>query len=265
MHALAEATRNVSLVGATPLAYTDGLNCASPEHPAGYFELSETVHGLVEASKALGIPCVSGNVSLYNEGPSYRIPPTAMVGVVGLLENLEQRAEMGFKKAGEFVVLLGEPGGELGASEYLWLSQGLEAGSPPKLDLGREARAQAAIRDLIGRGWVGTAHDVAEGGLATALAEMCFPYGLGATLELRDHTRPDLLLYGEAASRIVFSVDQAHLQLAIKLLEGFSLPYRILGQVGGEDLSILLPRTRLSWKVEELRQVWERPLREVLP
>lgn len=265
MHALAEATRNVSLVGATPLAYTDGLNCASPEHPAGYFELSETVHGLVEASRALGIPCVSGNVSLYNEGPSYRIPPTAMVGVVGLLESLEHRAEMGFKQAGEFVVLLGEPGGELGASEYLWLTMGLEAGNPPKLDLQREARAQAAIRDLIARGWVGTAHDVAEGGLATALAEMCFPYGLGATIEIRDTARPDLLLYGEAASRILFSVDQAHLQLAIKLLEGPSLPYRILGQVGGDELNILLPKTRLSWKVEELRQVWERPLREVLP
>ena len=265
IHALAEATRNVSVVGATPLAYTDGLNCASPEHPAGYFELSETVQGLVEASRALGIPCVSGNVSLYNEGPTYRIPPTAMVGVVGLLENLEQRAQLGFKKEGEFIVLIGEPVGELGASEYLWVSEGLEAGTPPKLDLQREAKAQAAIRDLIQRGWVKTAHDVAEGGLAVALAEMGFPYGLGATIEIRNTARPDLLLYGEAASRIVFTISQANLQMAVKVLENFALPYRILGQVGGHALNIFLPKTHLSWKIEALRAVWEKPLREVLP
>nr|MBF6594926.1 phosphoribosylformylglycinamidine synthase subunit PurL [Thermaceae bacterium] len=251
MHALAEATRNVSVTGAKPLAYTDGLNCASPEHPAGYFELSETVHGLVEASKGLSLPCVSGNVSLYNEGPSYRIPPTPMVGVVGLLENVENRAQMGFSKAGEFVVLVGEPAGEFGASEYLWVRQGLEAGTPPKLDLQREAKTQAAIRDLIARGWVKTAHDVAEGGLAMALAEMCFPYGLGATVELRDQNRADALLYGEAPSRILFTISQADLQMAVKVLEGYALPHRILGQVGGDELTILLPKLRLNWPVDE--------------
>ncbi|MCL6526959.1 MAG: phosphoribosylformylglycinamidine synthase subunit PurL [Thermaceae bacterium] len=265
MHALAEATRNVSVVGARPLAYTDGLNCGNPETPEGYFELSETVHGLVEASRELGIPCVSGNVSLYNEGPSYRIPPTAMVGVVGLLDNLERRAQMGFSKAGEFIVLIGEPWGELGASEYLWVMEGQEAGAPPSLDLKREATAQAAIRELIAQGWTQTAHDVAEGGLAVALAEMCFPYGLGATVELRDLGRADALLYGEAPSRILFSVSQAHLQAAVGRLEGFGLPYRILGQVGGEELTLLLPKLRLSWSVSELRRAWAAPLREVLP
>lgn len=265
IHALAEATRNVSVTGAKPLAYTDGLNCASPEHPAGYFELSETIHGLAEASEALGIPCVSGNVSLYNEGPSYRIPPTPMVGVVGLLENIEYHAQMGFSKAGEFIVLVGEPSGEFGASEYLWVTQNMKAGSPPRLDLHREAKTQAAIRDLIARGWTKTAHDVAEGGLAVTLAEMCFPYGLGATVELRDQGRLDALLYGEAPSRILFTVSQANLQAAVKLLEGYALPHRILGQVGGDELTILLPKLRLNWPVSELRRVWEKPLRKVLP
>jgi phosphoribosylformylglycinamidine synthase II len=265
MHALAEATRNVSVVGGRPLAYTDGLNCGNPETPHGYYELSETIGGLAEASRALGIPVVSGNVSLYNEGPSYRIPPTPMVGVVGLLENVERRAEMGFKKAGEFVVLIGEPLGELGASEYLWVREGLEAGHPPHLDLQREAKAQAAIRDLIEMDWVRTAHDVAEGGLAVALAEMTFPYGLGATLEIRDQGRPDALLFGEAPSRILFSVDQEHLQSAIAHLESLGLPHRILGQVGGDELTILLPKTQLKWSVSELKQSWEAPLREVLP
>ncbi|RIH83797.1 phosphoribosylformylglycinamidine synthase subunit PurL [Calidithermus roseus] len=265
MHALAEAARNVSVVGGRPLAYTDGLNCGNPETPHGYYELSETIAGLAEASRALGIPVVSGNVSLYNEGPSYRIPPTPMVGVVGLLENVERRAEMGFKKAGEFVVLIGEPLGELGASEYLWVLEGLEAGHPPRLELQREAKAQAAIRDLIEMGWVRTAHDVAEGGLAVALAEMTFPYGLGATLEIRDAGRPDALLFGEAPGRILFSVDQDHLQSAIAHLQSLGLPHRILGQVGGDELTILLPKTQLKWSVSELKQGWEAPLREVLP
>jgi phosphoribosylformylglycinamidine synthase len=265
MHALAEAARNVSVVGGRPLAYTDGLNCGNPETPHGYYELSETISGLAEASRALGIPVVSGNVSLYNEGPSYRIPPTPMVGVVGLLENLEKRAEQGFKKAGEFIVLIGEPLGELGASEYLWVTQKLEAGNPPRLDLGREAKTQAAIRELIYLDLTRTAHDVAEGGLAVALAEMTFPYSVGATVEIREQDRPDALLFGEAPSRILFTVNQAKLHEATRLLELSGLKYRILGQTGGSELTVLLPRTQLKWGVNELKSVWEAPLREVLP
>ncbi|GIW38991.1 MAG: phosphoribosylformylglycinamidine synthase subunit PurL [Meiothermus sp.] len=265
MHALAEAARNVSVVGGRPLAYTDGLNCGNPETLEGYFELSETIRGLAEASRALGLPVVSGNVSLYNEGPNYRIPPTPMVGVVGLLENLEHRAQQGFQQAGDFIVLIGALEGQLGASEYLWVVHGQEAGSPPPLDLAQEARAQAAIRELIGRGWVRTAHDVAEGGLAVALAEMCLPLGLGATLEVRSPARPDAVLFGEAPSRILFSVNQAHLQAAVKLLENHGLPYHILGQVGGPTLTILTPKARLEWPLAALRQAWEAPLREVLP
>lgn len=265
MHALAEAARNVSVVGGTPLACTDGLNCGNPETPHGYFELSETIRGLAEASKALGIPVVSGNVSLYNEGPSYRIPPTAMVGVVGLLEDVERRAELGFKKPGEFIVLIGEPRGELGASEYLWVTQGLEAGSPPRLDLGLEAKTQAAIRELIRLGLTRTAHDVAEGGLAVALAEMTFPYGVGATVEIREQDRPDALLFGEAPSRVLFTVGQARLHEATRLLEKAGLPYRILGQTGGSELTVLLPRAQLHWGVNALKSAWQAPLREVLP
>ncbi|RDI95554.1 phosphoribosylformylglycinamidine synthase subunit PurL [Meiothermus sp. QL-1] len=265
MHALAEAARNVSVVGGRPLAYTDGLNCGNPETPEGYFELSETIRGLAEASRALGIPVVSGNVSLYNEGPNHRIPPTPMVGVVGLLEEVERRAELGFRKEGEVVVLIGHLEGHLGASEYLWVVHGLEAGSPPPLDLEHERRVQAAIRALIARGLTRTAHDVAEGGLAVALAEMCFPRGLGAVLELRSRQRPDALLFGEAAGRVLFTVAPDRLQEAVGLLEEMGLPYQVLGQVGGECLTLLLPRERLEWSLEELREAWESPLREVLP
>ncbi len=265
MHALAEATRNVSVVGARPLAYTDGLNCGNPETPQGYFELSETIQGLAQASHALGLPVVSGNVSLYNEGPNYRIPPTPMVGVVGLLPDLARRAEMGFRQPGELIVLIGGLEGHLGGSEYLWVVHGLEAGTPPPLDLAKETRAQAAIRAFIEQGWVRTAHDVAEGGLAVALAEMTFPYGLGATVELRSPAPWEALLFGEASSRILFTIAPEHLQAAVEALEEQGLSYGVLGQVGGDRLTLLLPRERLEWPLKALRAAWEKPLREVLP
>ena len=171
---------------------------------------------------------------------------------------------MGFKTPGEVIVLLGENTEELGASEYLWRVHGLEAGHPPRLDLERERAVQAAIRELIQRGWVHTAHDVADGGLLVALAEMTFPYGLGATVELRDELRPDALLFGEAASRVLFTVDKLRLQDVTAWLEAEGLPHHVLGEVGGDHLEVLLPSARLSWGVAELREAWERPLREIL-
>ncbi|MEZ0348396.1 MAG: phosphoribosylformylglycinamidine synthase subunit PurL [Thermus sp.] len=261
MHALAEACRNVSVVGARPLAYTDGLNLGSPETPEGYYELKETLEGLKEASAALGVPVVSGNVSLYNEAGGRRIPPTAMVGVVGVLD-IRRRAEMGFKRPGEVVVLLGEERGELGGSEVLYLLTGLEAGHPPALDLKREKAAQEAIRDLIASGLVQTAHDLAEGGLLVALAEMAFPHGLGATVEVREEGLE--ALFGEAPSRILFTVAKERLKEATARLEAQGLPYRILGETGGKTLTVLTPKGVLEWEVAELKAIWQRPLREVL-
>ncbi|MFN4070385.1 MAG: phosphoribosylformylglycinamidine synthase subunit PurL [Thermus caldifontis] len=261
MHALAEACRNVSVVGARPLAYTDGLNLGSPETPEGYYELQETIAGLREASEALGVPVVSGNVSLYNESGGRRIPPTAMVGVVGVLD-VRKRAEMGFRRPGEVIVLLGEEGGEFGGSEVLYLLAGLEAGHPPRLDLERERGVQEAIRELIALGLTRTAHDLAEGGFLVALAEMTFPYGLGATVEVRT---PGLkALFGEAPSRILFTVAKEHLKEATFRLEELGLPYRVLGETGGQTLTVLTPEGVLEWRVQDLVEAWKKPLREVL-
>ncbi|WP_018111350.1 phosphoribosylformylglycinamidine synthase subunit PurL [Thermus igniterrae] len=261
MHALAEASRNVSVVGAKPLAYTDGLNLGSPETPEGYHELQETIAGLKEASEALGLPVVSGNVSLYNESGGRRIPPTAMVGVVGVLE-IDKRAEMGFRRPGEVVLLLGEEEGELGASEVLYLLTGQEVGHPPRIDLERERDVQEAIRELIALGLTQTAHDLAEGGLLVALAEMTFPYGLGATVEVRKGGLA--ALFGEGASRILFTVPKERLAEATLRLETRGLPYRILGETGGKTLTVLTPEGVLEWEVRALLAAWQKPLREVL-
>ena len=169
---------------------------------------------------------------------------------------------MGFRRPGEVILLLGEEKGEFGGSEVLHLLTGLEAGHPPRLDLERERRVQEAIRELIALGLTRTAHDLAEGGLLVALAEMTFPYGLGATVEVRT---PGLkALFGEAPSRILFTVAKENLKEATFRLEEMGLPYRVLGETGGNTLTVLTPDGVLEWGVEELRAAWQKPLREVL-
>jgi phosphoribosylformylglycinamidine synthase len=169
---------------------------------------------------------------------------------------------MGFRRPGEAILLIGEEKGTFGASEALYVLLGLEAGSPPPIDWERERRAQEAIRTLIGRGLVKTAHDVAEGGLLVALAEMTFPHGVGATVEVRE--RGLEALFGEAPSRILFTVPKESLGEATLLLEAMGLPYRILGETGGKTLTVLTPEGVLEWEVEALLAAWKAPLREVL-
>jgi phosphoribosylformylglycinamidine synthase II len=263
-HALAEASRNVSVVGARPLAYTDGLNAGNPERPEGSFELREALAGLAEASRLLGVPVVSGNVSLYNEGPEGRIPPTPVVGVVGLIEDRRHIARLGFRRPAQVVVLLGEPLGELGGSEYQAVVYGEEAGMPPALDLIRERAVQEVIRSLIAQGWVTTAHDVAEGGLLVALTEMALPHRIGVVVECRESAWLEAL-FGEGPSRILFTVEKSQLQQVLSIIEEANLPYRILGETGGDELTVLLPKGRVSWTLEELRSAWRAPLRSVLP
>ena len=169
---------------------------------------------------------------------------------------------MGFKRPGEVLLLIGEERGSLGASEALYVLAGLEVGHPPALDLKREKAVQEAIRELIRRGLTRTAHDLAEGGLLVALAEMTFPYGVGATVEVRSQGLE--ALFGEAPSRVLFTVDKEDLREATLLLEEAGLPYRVLGETGGPSLTVLTPDGVLEWGVEELLTAWKAPLREVL-
>ena len=184
--AVAEAARNVVCAGGRPLAMTNCLNFASPERPEIMWQFAETVDGIAAACQALGIPVTGGNVSFYNETLGQAILPTPVVGVVGLLEDAERRTTQWFKEAGDVIVLLGEPEGRLGGSEYLLTFHGRLAGTPAPLDLGRERAVQAACLAIIEAGCVRSAHDCAEGGLAVAIAECCVtgPRPLGATVTL---------------------------------------------------------------------------------
>ncbi|MFM7575343.1 MAG: AIR synthase related protein, partial [Microcystaceae cyanobacterium] len=184
--AVAEAARNLSCVGADPLAVTDNLNFGSPENPVGYWQLATACQGISEACQELKTPVTGGNVSLYNEtldsnGKPQPIYPTPVIGMVGLIPNLTQIVGQGWQQTGDLIYLLGNNDqNTLGGSEYLATLHQTVAGQPPHLDFALEKKVQATCRYGIRQGWLNSAHDCAEGGLTVALAESSISGNLGA-------------------------------------------------------------------------------------
>ena len=243
MIAVAEACRNVSCTGATPIALTDCLNFGNPEKPEIYYQLREAVAGMAEASRRFDAPVVSGNVSLYNETQGEGIYPTPVVGALGLTEDLSAHATAGFKDEGDIVVLLGRStldadAAALAGSEYLSLIQGTVAGRPT-IDLDLEVAVQYACRTLISSGIVKSAHDCSDGGLAVALAESAIIGELGADMtRLSLGNRWDISLFGEGQSRILVTLIPADLDKLRAECESGSIPYLQLGVVGGTEFRI---------------------------
>lgn len=238
--AVAEAARNVVCTGAQPIAITDGLCFGNPEKPEVAWQLHRAVEGISAACRALGVPVTGGNVSLYNETEGQPIYPTPVIGMVGLLENIDQRLQAGFQSDGDLIVLLGETKEELGGSAYLAQIHNLEAGRPPELDLELERQVQLVVLDAAKEGLLSSAHDCSDGGLAVALAEACLFGGHGAEVSLRMPFRADALLFGESQSRIVLSVPEAKLPRLQALASLHGAPLSLLGRVGGNALTIAL-------------------------
>jgi len=261
MIAVAEAARNLAACGAEPLGLTDCLNFGNPEKPEVYWQLKQAIEGMAEACRSLGIPVVSGNVSLYNETEGRPIFPTPVVGMVGLLPNIERRAQQGFRGPGDVIVLLGSTEDELGGSEYLYALHGLELGRPPRLDLKKEARVQEACRTAIREGLLSSAHDLSDGGLVVALAESCLtgPNGpQGARVEIaRAGLRRDSAYFSETQSRILISLPEENLPRLAAIAGRLGVPYSVLGRTGGERLEV---DDAISLPVNELQRVWKEGL-----
>jgi phosphoribosylformylglycinamidine synthase II len=250
VEAVLECARNLACAGAEPLGLTNCLNFGNPEKPHIAWQLTESVRGLGDACRALGVPVVGGNVSLYNEGLEGPIYPTPVVGMVGWLPDPERVPQTGFARGGDAIALLGpfEPS-PLG-SELEKLAGGL-ADRLPAVDLERHAHALALVREVVRDGLVASAHDVSEGGLAVALAECCIAGGVGARVELASID----MLFGEGPGGVVVSgAPEAIDKVAERAAEHGFLR---LGQVGGDRLVTACPAARLSVPVTDLVTVFE--------
>ncbi len=237
--AVAEAYRNVTAVGGKLLAITDNLNFGNPERPEIMGQLVGCLQGISEACIALDSPIVSGNVSLYNETNGRGILPTPSIGGVGLLDDFTKSATLAFKAAGEAILLIGKTHGWLGQSVYLREICGREEGAPPPVDLAAEKRNGDVVRGMIHSGTATAVHDVSDGGLLVALAEMAIAGGIGATLDpAPDSTVPLAWWFGEDQARYIITVKEDELLGVMTKLKTVGVPCTQIGMTGGATLSI---------------------------
>ena len=244
MMAVAEAARNVVCAGGKPLAITDGLNFGNPMKPENYWQFAKCIEGLSKACVALNTPVISGNVSFYNENPKGAIDPTPMVGMVGLIEDVDKHVTQDFKSEGDIVVLLGENNADLSGSEYLYLTHKQKKGNP-SIDIEKEKAVQETALEAIQSGIIRAAHDCSEGGLAVTLAESCITNAkamLGIVIKIDNlkskSARKDEILFGEAPSRIVVSLKKKDLGALEKIAKKHLILCQELGTVGGDRLTI---------------------------
>ncbi len=260
--AVAEAARNLSCVGAQPLAITNNLNFGRPENPVGYWQLAKACQGIAEACTELETPVTGGNVSLYNETldqqghpqPTY---PTPVIGMVGLVEDVRQVCGQQWQQQGDLVYLLGDCEVTLGGSAYLATIQQMVTGKPPQVNFEKEKQLQQVCREGIRQGLIHSAHDCAEGGIAVALAECCLGANLGVevTLTPSDHQRWDECFFGEAAGRIVVSIPPEKQQPWEALLDKtLGNAWQQLGMVTGKVLKI---NSNLVVSLDEMREKTE--------
>ncbi|HET6567737.1 MAG TPA: phosphoribosylformylglycinamidine synthase subunit PurL [Rhodothermales bacterium] len=268
--AVAEAARNVVCAGGKPLAITNCLNFGNPYKPEVYWVFKEAVGGMGEACRSFGTPVTGGNVSFYNENPEGAVFPTPTIGMLGLVEHVPTQATTAdFKQEGDAILLLTPEGwhtrNDIGGSEYLAKVRGLTAGDAPHMDLSEERAVQDAMLTLIREGLVRSAHDVSDGGLAICLAEsVIFSENLGARVELpaADGVRLDAALFGEAQSRIVFTVRQEDMDAVLRTVSRAPVQVQRLGVVTSDGLEIT---ARDQNVVTLARETMRRPYEEAIP
>ncbi|EUJ23439.1 phosphoribosylformylglycinamidine synthase II [Listeria grandensis FSL F6-0971] len=251
--AVAEAARNIVCSGAKPLAITDGLNFGNPEKPEIFWEIEKAADGISAACLALDTPVISGNVSMYNETDGEGIYPTPVIGMVGLVEDVAHITTQGFKAAGDVIYLIGETKPEFSGSELQKLEQGKISGRAPELDLQMEKRYQQFLLTAIQEGLVASAHDLAEGGLAVALAEAGFANDLGAAIKV---PFSEELLFSESQSRFLVSVKADNAAKFEQLFETEKVVR--LGEVTEvPQLVLQTEKSVITAELSALKQVWE--------
>jgi phosphoribosylformylglycinamidine synthase len=254
MQAVAESWRNLTAVGALPLAITDNMNFGNPERPEIMGQFALCIEGMREACLALDYPVVSGNVSLYNETNGSGILPTPAIGGVGLIDDAAKSIGLALKKPGETILLIGETKGHLGQSLYLREVLGREEGAPPPVDLASERRNGDFLRGQIVAGAVSACHDLSDGGLLVALAEMAMAGGIGAAIAIPARIPAHGFLFGEDQARyLIACAEPEKLSAAAKAAGVATLT---LGQSGGDSLTIKDIGAISVWELRRINEAW---------
>lgn len=255
---VAEAARNVVCSGAVPLAVTDNLNFGNPEKPEIFWQFEKAADGISKACLALNAPVIGGNVSFYNESNGAAIYPTPVIGMVGLIEDVDHITTQSFKAEGDVIVLLGDTYAELHGTEYQKVFHKEISGRPPQIDLDKEQRVQRLTLQAIRKGLVQSAHDLADGGLAVALAESAIAGGLGAEIVWEDSLRMDQALFSESQSRILLSVKRDALNELIQLAVAQGVTATELGKVGGNRFRITYNNKQaIEMALADITSVWK--------
>ncbi|MFB3813554.1 MAG: phosphoribosylformylglycinamidine synthase subunit PurL [Terriglobales bacterium] len=274
MHAVAESARNVACTGAEPVAATNCLNFGNPEKPPIMWQFSQVIDGMTKACEELETPITGGNVSFYNETVGEAIYPTPVIGIVGIVDDVNQAMWPHFRQAGRAVILLrgAEPGdvtdmqAEFGSSEYAKEILGQVWGFPPALDLEKEAALQKCVVELVRSGLLDSAHDCSDGGLAVALAEAAFLNRVGARVNLTSEGLPsEFVLFGEDASRVLLSCAPENVSRVQQVAVKYGVAADVIGETVSDNLEIAVDGTRVVWApLSELHDVWAHALERAL-
>jgi len=291
MHAVAEAARNVAASGARPIAATNCLNFGSPEKPEVMWQFSQAIDGIGEACTVLGTPITGGNVSFYNETLGKSIYPTPVIGVLGILEDASRVMKIGFRGAGDVILLLDGKTSpehhserseesliarEFSSSEYAKRIGGIVAGEPPAIDLAAEKRLIECLVALAAEGAVQSAHDISDGGIAVTLAESCFASSssarisadakLGATLRLEDGAPTEFSLFGERGARCVVSASPAKVGAVLETARQYQVAAREIGRVTADGALRIEAkgRTVVESSLDSLYDAWAKSLERTL-
>lgn len=261
--AVAEACRNLACVGAHPVGVTNCLNFGNPEKSEIMWQFQEAIEGIAEACRVFNIPVTGGNVSFYNDTEGLSIYPTPVLGIVGLVRDVNKSITPGFKQEGDPIFLLGMNKDELGGSEYLKFIWDMEKGRAPQIDLEEEKRVHQVCIDAIEKELLRSAHDISEGGLAACIAECVF-FGenrMGCTLHLRDRMRSDSLLFSESQSRIIVTAEQGNKDVLIQIARQRNVPIKEIGKTGGKSITIYHNHDKIvDLSVEKVYMIWKQAI-----
>ncbi|MHB1687247.1 MAG: phosphoribosylformylglycinamidine synthase subunit PurL [Ignavibacteriaceae bacterium] len=262
--AVAESARNIVCSGGVPLAITNCLNFGNPYKPEMYWQFKEAIDGMGEACRFFDTPVTGGNVSFYNESPNVAVYPTPTIGMVGLIENLENITTSFFKDENDLIYILGEDYEELGGSEYLKVIHGKVAGDSPKIDLNVEKNLQETLLRLIDKKLIKSAHDISEGGVAASLAECCIINRenlIGAEIDIPIKSREDFSIFSESQSRIIISVAEKNKSSVENILTVNNQKYFLAGKTGGKNLTV---NKKLSFELSMLEDIYYNTISRIM-